>query len=101
MAGDPLSTSITASLKRQKSLDFPRKGYASVGMGTFPSMVPAQEMNQRFNQWAEEKGIDLSKAKWRKHPIYVGYHGFKHGNIFLTGDAASFACSADGEGIYA
>ena len=30
----------------------------------------------------------------------MGYHGFKHGNIFLTGDAASFACSADGEGIY-
>jgi hypothetical protein len=30
----------------------------------------------------------------------VSYHGFKHGNIFLTGDAASFACSADGEGIY-
>jgi hypothetical protein len=29
----------------------------------------------------------------------MGYHGFKHGNIFLTGDAASFACS-DGEGIY-
>jgi len=79
---------------------FPHKGYASVGTGTFPSMVPAYEMNERFNQWAEAKGIDLSKTKRRAHPIYVGYHGFKHGNIFLTGDAASFACTADGEGIY-
>jgi len=63
-------------------------------------MVPAYEMNERFNRWAEEKGIDLSKAKKRAHPIYNGYHGFKHGNIFLTGDAASFVCTADEEGIY-
>ncbi len=79
---------------------FPHRGYASIGTGMFPSMVPAQEMNQRFNRWAEKKGIDLSKAKRRAHPIYVGYHGFKHNNIFLTGDAASFACPIDGEGIY-
>ena len=55
-------------------------------------------MNERFNRWAEEKGIDLSKAKRRAYPEYWGYHGFKHGNIFLTGDA--FACTVDGEGIY-
>jgi geranylgeranyl reductase len=79
---------------------FPHKGYASVGTGTLPSMVPASEMSERFNRWALDKGIDLAKAKRRAHPIYLGYHGFKHGNIFLTGDAASFACSIDGEGIY-
>jgi len=79
---------------------FPHKGYASVGTGMFPSMVPAQEMNERFNRWAEDNHIDLSKAKKRAHPIYCGYHGFRHGNVFLTGDAASFACTADGEGIY-
>jgi geranylgeranyl reductase len=79
---------------------FPHKGYASIGTGNLPSIVSAQEMGERFNQWAKERGIDLSKGKRRAHPIYVGYHGFKHGNIFLTGDAASFACSLDGEGIY-
>jgi len=79
---------------------FPHKGYASIGTGMFPSMVPAREMNGRFDAWALERGIDLTKAKRRAHPIYFGYHGFKHGNIFLTGDAASFACSVDGEGIY-
>ena len=62
--------------------------------------LPAHEMNARFNQWAEENGTDPSKGKKKTHPIYVGYHGFKHDNIFLTGDAASFACSVDGEGIY-
>jgi len=30
----------------------------------------------------------------------MGYHGFRHGNIFLTGDAASFICTVSGEGIY-
>jgi len=79
---------------------FPHQGYASIGTGMFPSMVPAQEMNTRFNRWAEDNHIDLSKAKKRAHPIYAGYHGFRHDNIFLTGDAASFACNVDGEGIY-
>ena len=79
---------------------FPHKGYASIGTGNLPSIVSAQEISKRFNQWAEERGIDLSKGKRMAHLIYVGYHGFKHGNIFLTGDAASFACSLDGEGIY-
>lgn len=79
---------------------FPHKGYASIGTGMFPSMITAQEMNRKFNLRAEEKGIDLSKAKKRAHPIYFGYRGFKHDNVFLTGDAASFVCSADGEGIY-
>jgi len=79
---------------------FPHRGYASVGTGTLPSFMSAQEMSERFSRWAEEKGIDLSKAKRRAHPEYIGYHGFKHGNIFLTGDAASFICTADGEGIY-
>jgi flavin-dependent dehydrogenase len=54
----------------------------------------------RIDRWAEEKGIDLSKAKREGHPIYMGYHGFKHDNIFLTGDAASFAGPMGGEGIY-
>jgi len=53
---------------------FPHKGYASVGTGTFPSMMPASEMNERFNVWAGDRGIDLSKAKRRAHPIYFGYH---------------------------
>jgi Dehydrogenases (flavoproteins) len=79
---------------------FPRKDCVSIGTGTFPSMMPASEMSERFNKWALDKGIDLAKAKRRAHPIYLGYHGFKHGNIFLTGDAASFACTVDGEGIY-
>jgi len=79
---------------------FPHKGYASIGTGMFPSMVPAQEMNGRFDAWALERGIDLTKAKRRAHPIYFGYHGFRHGNVFLTGDAASFACTATAEGIY-
>jgi flavin-dependent dehydrogenase len=79
---------------------FPHRGYASVGTGTFPSMMPASEMSERFNRWAEEKGIDLSKAKKRAHPEYWGYHSFKHDNIFLTGDAASFICTVSGEGIY-
>ena len=42
---------------------FPHRGYVSIGTGTFSSLVPAQEMSQRFNRWAGENGIDLTKVK--------------------------------------
>jgi geranylgeranyl reductase len=79
---------------------FPHKGYASVGTAVFPQLQSVKETKERFNKWATEKDIDLTKTKMRAHPLYFGYHGFKHGNIFLTGDAASFTCPLDGEGIY-
>jgi len=79
---------------------FPHGSYASVGGGTFPFIMPTSEMNKKFGRWAEGRGIDLSKVKRRAHPEYWGYHGFRHGNVFLTGDTASFICTIDGEGIY-
>jgi len=50
---------------------FPHKGYASVGCIFSPYINPASEMNERFNRWAEDNHIDLSKAKKRAHPEYL------------------------------
>jgi geranylgeranyl reductase len=79
---------------------FPHRNYASVGTGTLPFLMSIKEMKEKFNEWANEKGIDLSNAKRRGAPIYLAYHGFKHSNIYLTGDAASFVFPVTCEGIY-
>jgi flavin-dependent dehydrogenase len=42
---------------------FPHRGYASIGCIFSPQINPAHEMNERFNRWAEEKGIDLAKQR--------------------------------------
>jgi geranylgeranyl reductase len=79
---------------------FPHRNYASIGTGTLPFLMSVREMKERFCGWANEKKIDLSHAKIRGAPVYFAYHGFRHGNIYMTGDAASFACAVNGEGIY-
>jgi len=45
-------------------------------------MMPAGEMNARFNRWAEDNHIDLSKAERRAHPIYGGYHDSGTGTFY-------------------
>jgi geranylgeranyl reductase family protein len=79
---------------------FPHKGYASIGTCVLRSLIPMKEMKNNFFKWAENKGLDFSKTKMRSCNIHMGYDGFRHENIFLTGDAASFACTVNGEGIY-
>jgi geranylgeranyl reductase len=79
---------------------FPHEGYASIGTGTFTKLHPASEMYGWLGEWCTEKGIDLTKHKPRAHPINFSYNGFRHGDIFLTGDAASFVCTFTAEGIY-
>ena len=81
---------------------FPHGKYLSVGTGTLQGLLPMKEMVKRFESWADAVDIDLNaegvmKRSW---PIYMGYHGFQHGNIYLTGDAASFASTTTGEGIF-
>jgi geranylgeranyl reductase len=77
----------------------PHGDYTSVGVGFLPELCSTDEIERRFNRWAEKEEIDLTKGERRAASIYFDYHGFRHGNVFLTGDAASFASSAVGEGI--
>ena len=76
------------------------KGSASVGVGGHPKYSP-QPIQEKIKELIlEEKGIDLSKYEYKQAPYRVSYHGFKHDNIFLVGDAASFGCTLTGEGQY-
>lgn len=81
---------------------FPHGKYLSVGTGTLQGLLSMKELVKRFKSWADVVGIDLDAEGVIKRscPIYVGYHGFQHGNIYLTGDAASFASTTTGEGIF-
>lgn len=76
------------------------KGRASVGVGGHPKYSPHPIQEKVKELILEEKGIDLNKYEYKQAPYRVSYHGFKHGNIFLVGDAASFGCSLTGEGQY-
>jgi len=76
------------------------KGRASVGVGGHPKYSPQPIQEKVKELILEEKGIDLSKYEYKQAPYRVSYHGFRHGNIFLTGDAASFGCTLTGEGQY-
>jgi len=77
----------------------PHEDYTNVGVGFLPELCNTKEMENRFNAWADKNGFELKDGERSAAPIYFDYHGFKHGNVFLTGDAASFASSAVGEGI--
>jgi len=79
---------------------FPHKNFAHVEAGTLTSLMTTSELRSNFEKWCYEKGIDISKARFSAAPLNFSYNGFKHGNIFLVGDAASFLCTIDGEGIY-
>jgi len=48
------------------------------------------DVDRIFVKWLKKREFDFSEVNKQAAPIYMGYHGFRHGNIFLTGDAASF-----------
>jgi len=79
---------------------FPHKNFAHVEAGTLTSLMTTSELRDNFEKWCYEKSINLSNARFSAAPLNFSYNGFKHGNIFLVGDAASFLCTIDGEGIY-
>jgi flavin-dependent dehydrogenase len=76
------------------------RGRASVGIGGHPTYSPKQIPERVEEFMLEKKGIDLSKHKFMRAPFRLTYHGFKHNNIFLVGDAASFGSTLWGEGQY-
>ncbi len=83
---------------------FPHGKYASVGTGGLPELMPIKSVEKSFVDLMAKRGInfDSKEVVRRVAPIYMSYHGFSHknGTVFLVGDAASFACTFDGEGIY-
>lgn len=81
---------------------FPHGKYASVGTGCYPSMTNMKLVEREFKKIMNEKGVQLDELERRAAPLYATYHGFSHLNnkVFLVGDAASFLCTLDGEGIY-
>jgi len=79
---------------------FPHKGYAAIGIGGNPKIIPAGKLQQNFHKWLESENIDVSKAKYQAYPINTNYLGCRFSNIFLVGDAAGFASELTGGGIY-
>jgi len=71
----------------------PHKNYGDIGFGYFPRLCREKNVKDnkdKFEWYCEENGIDLEEKKFCTFPMEMEYHGFKHKNIFLTGDAAGF-----------
>lgn len=79
---------------------FPHKGYASVGCGSDPRIIPAGRLRKNFAMWLRREGIDCSEGQYQGHPINFDYRGYAFGSVFLAGDAAGLASGLTGEGIY-
>jgi geranylgeranyl reductase len=78
---------------------FPQNEYASVGAGTMPRFMPMGRFRRIFEDWCYQHDIQL-EGKVRAAPVKFNYNGFKFGDIFLVGDAASFNFTTVGEGMY-
>lgn len=79
---------------------FPHDKSIAVGCVADPRKIPSRKLKENFHLWLEEKGIDISNAKYDSYPISYDYRGLKFGNIFLVGEAAGMASGFTGEGIY-
>jgi len=79
---------------------FPHKGEAFFEIAALTRWYKVSDVDRIFVKWLKKREFDFSEVNKQAAPIYMGYHGFRHGNIFLTGDAASFICTVTGAGIY-
>ena len=79
---------------------FPHKDHIAVGCVADPKTMPSQTLKVNFKKWLDQKGFDISKAKYQSWPISYDYRGYTFGNTFLIGEAAGLASGFTGEGIY-
>jgi geranylgeranyl reductase len=79
---------------------FPHKGFASIGCGSDPRIIPAGTLRRNFGEWLEREGIDCSNGRYEGFPINFDYRGHAFGNVFLAGDAAGLASGLTGEGMH-
>jgi len=79
---------------------FPHKNSVAVGACCNPKYLSGKQLKTNFHNWLNERGYDISKAKYESYPISYDYRGLQFGNIFLTGEAAGLASGFTGEGIY-
>ncbi|MBD3355275.1 geranylgeranyl reductase family protein [Candidatus Woesearchaeota archaeon] len=78
---------------------FPHGKYTSVGICSDSRNIRKRKLRKIFNSWCEKK-FSTKKLELQGGMIRYGYKGHKFGNKFLVGDAAGFASSFSGEGIY-
>jgi Dehydrogenases (flavoproteins) len=78
---------------------FPHAGYTIVGAGTMPRFMRIGQFREVFKSWCRQHEIVLG-GEMKAAPIKFNYNGFRFGDIFLVGDAASFNFTTVGEGIY-
>ena len=79
---------------------FPHENHIAVGCCADPKLMPPSELKKNFKIWLDQKGFDISDAKYQSWPINYDYRGYKFGNTFLVGEAAGLASGFTGEGIY-
>lgn len=79
---------------------FPHEDSFAVGCCCDPRKVSPEKLKTNFHKWLDEKGIDISNAKYESYPISYDYRGYQFDNIFLVGEAAGMASGFTGEGIY-
>ncbi|MEM5794410.1 MAG: NAD(P)/FAD-dependent oxidoreductase [Candidatus Aenigmatarchaeota archaeon] len=78
----------------------PHKNITSVGAGCDPSSIPTKKLKENLDNWCKQREINIKDANFEVAPISYEYCGYKFGNRFLIGDAAGFASSLTGGGIY-
>ena len=78
---------------------FPHAGYTIVGACTMPRFMRIGQFREVFKSWCRQHEIVLG-GEMKAAPIKFNYNGFRFGDIFLVGDAASFNFTTVGEGIY-
>jgi len=79
---------------------FPHRRYASIGAYADSKSFSALGLKTSLNSWAAQRNINLAGATLTAERINYDYRGYRHGNIFLVGDAAGLASALTGEGIY-
>ena len=79
---------------------FPHENHIAVGCCADPKLMPPADLKKNFKFWLDQKGFDISNAKYQSWPISYDYRGYKFGKTFLVGEAAGLASGFTGEGIY-
>lgn len=79
---------------------FPHEDSFAVGCCCDPRKVSPEKLKLNFSKWLDEKGIDVTKAKYESFPISYDYRGYRFDKVYLAGEAAGMASGFTGEGIY-
>ncbi len=79
---------------------FPHEESFAVGTVCDPAIISSKKLKANFQQWLNNRDIDVKNVVYESAPISYDYRGFKFGNVFLVGEAGGFASGFTGEGIY-